>query len=112
MSIASHFNDYFTNIGPKLANSIGQPKNNYDFTKSLPQPLNNSIFLTPITQEEVSDIISNLNINKSPGIDGYSNKVLKSVSTIISTPLSHLFNFSLLNGIFPDSYYKSKIKNE
>jgi len=38
----------------------------------------------------------------SPDLDGVSLKLLKSVRVEVSTPLSHIFNLSLENGVFPD----------
>ena len=45
----------------------------------------------------------------STDIDGISMKLLKAVQLEISTPLVHIFNLSLKNGIFP-SALKSSIK--
>ena len=39
--------------------------------------------------------------NKSPGVDGISPKILKETVEQISTPLAHVFNMSLQEGIVP-----------
>ena len=45
----------------------------------------------------------------STDIDGISMKLLKAVQIEISTPLAHIFNLSLKNGVFPSSLKSSKI---
>ena len=42
-----------------------------------------------------------MNENKSPGIDGISPKILKETVEQIITPLAHVFNMSLREGIVP-----------
>ena len=37
--------------------------------------------------------------NKSPGVDGISHKIMKETVEQISTPLAHVFNMSLQEGI-------------
>ena len=39
--------------------------------------------------------------NKSPGVGGISSKILKETVEQISTPLAHVFNMSLQEGIVP-----------
>ena len=39
--------------------------------------------------------------NKSPGVDGISPKILKETVEQMSTPLAHVFNMSLQEGIVP-----------
>jgi hypothetical protein len=56
----------------------------------------------PITESEVFNTILALKSKKSSGYDGISNRILKHCATVISKPLSHICNFSLTKGIFPD----------
>jgi len=51
----------------------------------------------------VSDIIKSLPNKSSQDLNGVSLKLVKSIRTEISTPLAHIFNLSLSNGIFPES---------
>ena len=46
--------------------------------------------------------------NKSPGVDGISPKILKETVEQISTPLAHVFNMSLQEGIVPLEFERSK----
>ena len=54
-----------------------------------------------VTQEVVASKINNMKENKSPGVDGISPKILKETVEQISTPLAHVFNMSLQEGIEP-----------
>ena len=47
--------------------------------------------------------------NKSPGVDGISPKILKETVEQISTPLAHVFNMSLQEGIIPFEWKEANI---
>ena len=54
-----------------------------------------------VTPKVVASKINNMKENKSPGIDGILPKILKETLEQISTPLAHVFNMSLQEGIVP-----------
>ena len=54
-----------------------------------------------VNPEVVASKINNMKENKSPGVDGISPKILKEIEEQISTPLAHMFNMSLQEGIVP-----------
>ena len=54
-----------------------------------------------VTPEAVASKINNMKENKSPGVDGISPKILKETVEQISTPLAHVLNMSLQEGIVP-----------
>ena len=62
-----------------------------------------------ITKEVVKKIIENLNSSKASGPDGIHNKLLMKAISIISEPLSLLFNRSLEEGIFPKVWKRANI---
>ena len=45
----------------------------------------------PVSENHVSDILSNLNIRKSTGPDGIPSKLLKIATPVITAPLTKLF---------------------
>ena len=63
--IGEHFNEYFINPGPNLADKI--PTSIRKFDSYLGESNLNSMFLNAITKNEVAREIDNLNANKSPG---------------------------------------------
>ena len=50
-----------------------------------------------------------MKVNKSPGVDGISPKILKEIVEQISTPLVHVFNMSLQEGIVPLEWKEANI---
>ena len=62
-----------------------------------------------VTPEVVASKINNMKENKSPGVDGISPKILKETVEQISTPLAHVFNMSLQEGIVPLEWKEANI---
>ena len=99
--IADEFNNFFTEIGSKISNSIQptitQPENY--LTTNLPNC--RQLDLGQTGPAHFCDILKSFEPKKSQDIEGISIELLKYISTAISTPLSHIFNLSLSTGIFP-----------
>ena len=62
-----------------------------------------------VTPEVVASKIKNMKENKSPVVDGISPKILKETAEQISTPLAHVFNMSLQEGIVPLEWKEANI---
>ena len=60
-----------------------------------------SIFIAPVIDEEVVNIIKNLK-NGSSGWDDISTRVVTSAKHSFIKPLSHVMNLSLTTGVFPN----------
>ena len=107
LQIANSFNKFFANAGKNVANSVPPspiPPENY----FLPNNTHN-LTLGKISPGEIADIIKESKSKVSTDIDGLSMKLLKTVAIEISFPLSHIFNLSLSQGIFPSALKYSKI---
>ena len=57
----------------------------------------------------VSKINNNMKENESPGVDGISPKILKETVEQIRTPLAHVFNMSLKEGIVAFEWKEANI---
>ena len=44
----------------------------------------------------------NTSNDSAPGCDGVKIKPLQAVNSVIAAPLSHIFNLSVMNSVFPD----------
>ena len=66
---------------------------------------NNNLSNIIIEEQEISDIITILPVNKAIGPDCISHKMLKSTKSTIVKPLTLLFNRSLSENMFP-SFWK------
>ena len=61
-----------------------------------------SIFLNHVTEEELLNIVHSAKDKKSKDYDGIDRCLLKKLIPHILTPLRHICNTSLGQGIFPD----------
>ena len=97
--ISEKFNEFFVNIGPTLARKFEKIKGSpelYLMNRQL-----NSLFVTPVTTEEVGTIMNSLK-DTSPGHDEIKIGPIRSVFSSIAEPLIYVCNLSLNQGIFPD----------
>ena len=89
---ANMLNNYF-------ASQAFMTDDNRPLSQLLPvQHVLNSI---EILSQDVSDVLRNLNINKSCGPDLVSPRLLKEADSVLARPLSMIFNHSLDQGYFP-----------
>ena len=100
--LAKTFNNYFVNA----TNSI--QSENFDNTstavhnlkltcpKSFPR-----IHLTPVTANEIKNIIKSLKLKNSHGYDEIPPRILKISLPFITSPLVYLCNKAMSSGIFP-----------
>ena len=62
------------------------------------------MFLNPVTDVEILQLVAKVKPKKSKGHDELDMcLILKKLIPYIVVPLKHIFNLSLLNGVFPDS---------
>ena len=106
--IANKFNTYFTEIGPKLADSI-TPPNNKSFKDYLLTPVTSEFSFKPVSVDCVSKVIDNLKSKSSSGKDRLSNKLLKFIKEEISKPFTLIVNQILTTGIFPEKLKVAKV---
>ena len=100
-AIANGFNNFFVNIGPSLAKRI--PKcNDILFTQYLPDKIDDTMFLQPVTEEDILQLVVNAKSKKSKDHDQFDMCLVKKIIPHIVKPLAHICNTSLMNGIFPD----------
>ena len=95
-----HFSSVFTR---KYTSSLPVPETTFNGSEG--ERLGQLI----ITPEVVASKINNMKENKSPGVDGISPKTLKETVEQMSTPLAHVFNMSLQEGIVPLEWNESNI---
>ena len=92
---------FFVSVGPNLARKI--PQSSTSCTKYIKGGrLTETLFLCPTYEEEIANIIKNLKCGSAAGWDEISTKIVKSSCFHIRVMLRHLFNLSLLSGIFPN----------
>lgn len=98
--IANRFNHHFVNITSGLSDTLNC--NNIDLSDLVVhRNEQSSIFLTPVSNNELLKTIFSLDNKTSAGIDGISNFFVKNVAQHISPVLCYIYNLSLETGIFP-----------
>ena len=99
--VANKFNEYFVNVGPKLASKIPLTSTSYkSFLRWNIQC--ESLFIDPLTEEEIEKELLKLNPKKSVGYDNFSPNVIRDIAPLIKQPLTTIFNKSFSTGIIPE----------
>jgi hypothetical protein len=105
--IAEHFNNYFVNIGRNLSKNI--PHSDIDPLHYLNDlNIRDSLFFRATDTEELSRIILDLK-DSSCGYDEISAKMIKNTFLNFLTPLVHIINLSLTQGVFPQELKLAKV---
>ena len=97
--IANTLNEYFNEIGPKLASDLSQSTRS---PEAYLLSCTSRFQIQNVTIHEVFNSLSKLKTSKATGHDGIRNKLLKDASDIIAPSLVYIFNASIMTGIFPD----------
>ena len=105
--LANSFNKFFAGAGMKIADSL--PTSQISPEHFLTPNNAHEIHLGTISPGEICNIIKESKSKMSTDIDGMSMKLLKAVALEISTPLAHIFNLSLNQGVFPNALKTSKV---
>ena len=105
--IADGFNEYFISVGKKLNDNLNP--NNNSFISYLRKPNSKTMFLTPITEKEIIDIVLSFKNGKSPGYDSIDNGIMKKVIHVLCKPLCNIFNLCFQLGIVPADCKLSKV---
>ena len=96
---ANCLNSYFASISTVNDNNIMLPECQLNTL--------NQLVTDEITITEVKDIIQSIDINKASSPDNISHRMLKGCINSICEPLCILYNRSLSEGVFPESWKKA-----
>ena len=105
-TIADKFNKYFVNVGKSIANLIAAGSSNKSYSNSYvwsSRKASSSIFLSPSSLQEVHNGIVKLKIKKATRTSDIETKFITYANPVISKFVSDLFNFCLIEIVYPDS---------
>ena len=105
--IVQHFNDYFVNIGNKLAGCISEALN--DFKTHLRDSYIDSFVMHSTDPNEVIRIVYGFSNKCSYGADFIPVSIMKDCIVQIAEVLSHIINSSFSSGIFPNELKIAKV---
>ena len=104
--IANAFNSHFAKLGENLTPEI--PQTSKDFRDYLPPPINDSIFIPPLDELQVFNIITSCRPKTAKDVNDVSCKLLIQCAANLVRPLTHIYNLSFSQGIFPSGMKVSK----
>ena len=108
--MANKFNEYFVNIAGKMNCDAFDDKIECgalpSFELFLNKRCNSSMFLSDCSEDEISEVIKELQTNKSSDIPTL---LIKHTSHIIAPHLPRLYNHYMSEGVFPDIFKIGKI---
>ena len=105
--ISEKFNDFFVNIGNKVEAKI--PNSKSSFLNFLKNRASNSMFVTPVDDIEVLNMLNKLDKSKSSGPNSIPTNLLKNHAVAFVTPLKLALNQSFAEGKFPDLLKIAKV---
>ena len=108
-SIADEFNNFFVDVGSNLANMITVAYNAASIYDYMGQQCPNSMFINPVSEDEVVSIIKSCKPKHSKDCDDINMYVLSKLTDQIVKPLVHIFNLSFSSGIFPSEMKTAKV---
>ena len=107
--VANKFNEFFVNIGPKLASKITDDTSGKSFESYIGELNQSSIFLSPTTELEVLDIVKHMKCKTSNDYNNFDMQFVKKIISSVIKPLVHICNLSLSSGVFPDDMKIAKV---
>ena len=70
----------------------------------------NSIFIHPVTEEEVISLTKSLKGKPTAAYDDTPERLVKQCMQLTKWPLAHIYNVLLKSGVFPDEWKTAKVK--
>ncbi len=107
--ISEAFNKHFVTVGPKLAEKIEEKPFDNPLSYLSNEPNRNKFKLEPVSVGYVQRAIRALDSSKSPGPDRIPVKILKDAISIVSEPLTLIYNASLEKGVFPQTWKLARV---
>ena len=106
--IVNYLNNFFVNIGPKMAENISATKSPAPSKPTAFSSTHHSLFLYPSTPQEVCDVIDQLKDKANRSVD-CDTKFIKYGKIVIESFLSQLYNSCQLQGVFPNIFKVAEV---
>ena len=104
---AEKFNEFYTTVASKLVAKL--PKGLNKFGKGFVEKFYyqkgvkpNAYSFSIVTEGKVLKLLNALSINKATGLDGIPSRFVRDSASIIVSPLTHIINLSIIQGVVPD----------
>ena len=111
MDLSELFNHYLVTVASNLKESITVSDNELLINFIQSKVPNTTEFNIPLTDLSfIRTFLSNLNVNKSTGLDNIGPRILKLSANVLAPSLLYIVNKSLITGEFPCSRKEAKVK--
>ena len=107
LKIVNLFNEHFSSIGTRTAQLV--PPSSVDYTQFLNVDQQTSFAFFPIGPFAIVETVNKLHDKSTKDINDISIAFLRKIIYFIAEPLSHIFEMSLSNGIFPSQLKRNKV---
>ena len=107
-SVAETFNQYFANIASNLKNERATQCDSHAFQNSMPNPVKESIDVTPVESSEVHEIIKNMKIKATLDTKVGPIKIANSDFKFTET-IAKIITASFQDGIFPQQLKTARV---
>ena len=113
--VADEFNSYFASVGSSTALAAERIANVHNLrltnplTRTMFYPADEQFHFENVSVSEVQRIVSEIPLNKSPGIDYIPTRVLKDCPPVILATLTNIINASLMSATFPTNWKTSML---
>jgi len=104
LDMSNFCNKYFSNIATEMNNKIPNVLEQFELDS-----INKSMFLLPVSPNELVQQINSLKSNSAPGSDGITVQTIKECHNCFLKPLVHIFNLIYRTGVVPSSFKTSII---
>jgi hypothetical protein len=101
-AIAEIFNSYFVETIEKLTDQNSGTHITYNMTNLKINTCPQTMYITPVTEDEIEKVVKNLKGTSSSGFDGVTDFVVKKCVQFIKKPLADICNTSFASGTFPE----------
>lgn len=106
--VANSFNNYFSQVGHKLASELPPPVGPAVVDDNAHR-VEHVMRLEPVTEDQVRRCVQEMRGGSAPGIDNFSTLTLKRNLNFIILPLTHIINLSIKFGVFPLNFKTAKV---
>lgn len=107
--VADSFNDFFSQVGCKLASELLPPSAGPPVVDDAAHATSLVLELVPVTTDQVRRCVQEMRGGSAPGIDNISTTTIKNNLEFIVLPLTHIVNLSITTGVFPTAFKTAKV---
>lgn len=106
-AIANAMNEYYVNVGASLASAV--PPVAECVVDDEDHRMDSVFQLLPVTEAELVKCVTSIKGKSAPGVDGIPTSLIKNNIFYLISPLLHIVNGSINQGIFPDIFKIGKV---